>query len=72
MPKESKQPQSKYKGVRWAASSKRWRSTIQHNGELHQVGFFEDDLEAAKARDRLIIRLNLPLELQIYKPLKHT
>lgn len=43
---------SKYKGVSWFARDKNWRVAFRANGEFVWVGYFEDEIEAAKAYNR--------------------
>ena len=42
---------SKYKGVRWVAREKKWRSSIHHNGRTVYLGEFKDEISAARAYD---------------------
>ena len=41
---------SKYKGVHWFQSQKRWKATINNNGKNIFIGIFRNELDAAKAR----------------------
>ncbi|HSW00893.1 MAG TPA: hypothetical protein VLI39_12015 [Sedimentisphaerales bacterium] len=41
---------SRFKGV--YPHGDKWQAMIKHKGELFNLGLFEDDVEAAKARDR--------------------
>ncbi len=40
-----------YKGVTWAKEVKRWRSRISVNGKRIELGYFDSEIEAAKAYD---------------------
>jgi hypothetical protein len=40
---------SKYPGVCWEKSRRRWRATIQIDGKLHTIGRFEIEEDAAEA-----------------------
>lgn len=40
---------SKYKGVCWFASRKKWISRIHINGKTHHLGYFTNELEASEA-----------------------
>lgn len=51
---------SKYVGVSWNSSDKRWRAQIRENGRPVVIGCFKDENEAAKARDEHALRLNGP------------
>jgi hypothetical protein len=43
---------SKYKGVTWHKSTKKWHVQICYNGQHKSVGYFHDESQAAKAYDR--------------------
>jgi hypothetical protein len=43
---------SKYKGVSWYTREKRWVVKIHADGKTHTVGYFTDEVEAAKAYDK--------------------
>lgn len=43
---------SKYKGVCWSKSSKKFRAAINHNGKRYNLGYFDDEIAAAKAYDK--------------------
>jgi len=43
---------SRYKGVSWDKSSKKWRARITFNGKKSHIGQFDDEVEAARAYDR--------------------
>lgn len=58
---------SKYVGVRWQRESSKWISTVLDKGITYLCGCFDDDREAAKARDTKIISLGLKKPLQILK-----
>ena len=42
---------SKYKGVYWLKGRKKWRAQICFNGIQKTIGYFDDEIEAAKAYD---------------------
>jgi hypothetical protein len=42
---------SKYKGVHWSKSCKKYRAAISHNKKRFCLGYFRDEIEAAKAYD---------------------
>ena len=42
---------SKYKGVSWNERQKRWHARIQVNNQSRSLGFFKDEVEAAKMYD---------------------
>ncbi len=42
---------SKYKGVNWKKEARKWIVRIGVNGKQKQVGYFKDEIQAAKAYD---------------------
>jgi hypothetical protein len=48
---------SKYKGVGWDKGTKKWRTKIRFNTKLHHIGYFENEIEAAKAYDEKAVEL---------------
>ncbi len=42
---------SKYKGVSWHYPLRKWRSQIQLNNQRHSLGYFIDEIKAAKIYD---------------------
>jgi hypothetical protein len=40
---------SKYPGVCWSASNKKWRSSTMINGEIYHIGYFKNEERAAMA-----------------------
>jgi len=43
---------SKYKGVIWHKHTKKWNVQICYNGIHKTIGYFDDEIEAAKAYDK--------------------
>jgi hypothetical protein len=43
---------SKYKGVYWYKRTKRYAAAIRANGKKYSLGYFDDEVEAAKAYDK--------------------
>lgn len=39
---------SKYKGVSWKTDKRKWRASIKLNGKTFHLGYFNDELSAAK------------------------
>jgi hypothetical protein len=48
---------SKYKGVHWHKKGKKWNAIIKLNGKQYNIGFFADEIEAAKAYDKKAAQL---------------
>ena len=48
---------SSYRGVSWHERSQRWEVRVWGNGRQHFIGSFVDEVEAARAYDRAILRL---------------
>jgi len=42
---------SKYKGVCWYSREKRWAVRIHADGKTHTIGYFTNEIQAAKAYD---------------------
>lgn len=58
---------SKYKGVCWNKQAQMWKSSVSNKSVKYECGYYHDDREAAKARDRKIIALGLKKPLQVLK-----
>jgi len=43
---------SKYKGVRWYKNSRKWQARIGFRNKRVHLGYFTDEIEAARAYDR--------------------
>ncbi len=50
--KRNGQYTSKYKGVSWCKRDKKWITQIRLNGKLMHIGYFKNELDAAKAYDK--------------------
>ena len=50
--KKKKGAYSKYRGVTWEKSIKKWKAQIRINGLQTKIGYFDDEIEAAKAYDK--------------------
>jgi hypothetical protein len=62
---------SSFVGVSWFRPAKLWRAYMQVDGRRVELGYFKEEREAAKARDRAfiaaygaIVTVNLPEEAQ--------
>tara|TARA_R110000796_G_C14275735_1_gene401904 strand:+ start:34 stop:567 length:534 start_codon:yes stop_codon:yes gene_type:complete len=50
---------SKYVGVSWSNSSKKWKSAIKINGKTKHLGFFIDELEASRVYQNELNKIEL-------------
>ena len=50
---------SKFTGVHWCNTTQKWGAMIGINGKKKNLGLFESELDAAKARDSFILQNNL-------------
>lgn len=57
-----------YIGVGWNRETQSWRSSVSEKGIKYDCGYFSNERDAAKARDRKILALGLDKPLQILKP----
>lgn len=48
---QSERGSSRFKGVSWYKRDKKWRSGIRYNDQLIHLGYFDDEIDAAKAYD---------------------
>ncbi len=46
-----RQGKSRYKGVSWDKDNRKWVATIRVEGKCRRIGFFEDEISAARAYD---------------------
>jgi len=49
---------SKYKGVHWNKRQKKWAAQIHCNNKKYHLGYFTDEIEAAKAYDKKAAELH--------------
>jgi len=54
--KSHKGSSSKFKGVFWHKSDKRWRASIYIHGKLRYLGQYMSEIDAAKAYDQVAIK----------------
>jgi hypothetical protein len=54
---------SNYIGVCLIKTADKWKATVYYENNLHNIGHFNDELEAAKARDKYIKDNDLPHRL---------
>lgn len=53
----SKSSSSKFKGVSWLKRDKRWYACINKNYKTYAIGYFKNEVDAAKAYDKKAIEL---------------
>lgn len=51
-----KKSSSRFKGVVWGKSIKKWHARITFNGNLIHIGYYQNDVEAARAYDGMAKR----------------
>jgi hypothetical protein len=57
-----------YKGVNYKTSQRKWVASLGWKGENISCGSWKTEIEAVRARDKVIIRMGLPIhKLQIFK-----
>ncbi len=49
---------SKYKGVMWNKRNKKWTATLTVNYKKHHLGYFSNELDAAKAYDQAALKFS--------------
>jgi len=49
---------SRFRGVYWHKQARKWAASICFRGVHHHLGLFEDEVEAARTRDRKAIELH--------------
>ena len=52
---------SRFRGVTWNKHLKKWQAQVEFNKKNHYVGLFNNEIEAAKARDKKALELFGPI-----------
>ena len=60
---------SKYRGVSWYGTSRKWRAQIRTNGKYKHIGYFHCEMEAARAYD--MVAINLGFDVQALNSTHH-
>jgi hypothetical protein len=50
--RSSRHKTSRYKGVHWRKRGKKWAAAIRCDNKTHHLGYFKDEIEAARAYDK--------------------
>jgi hypothetical protein len=53
-----KETSSRFKGVYWGKSARKWRSSITYERKVIQLGYFDTEEDAARAYDTAAVRLH--------------
>lgn len=48
---------SQYKGVSWNKAERKWRAVVRSKGELIHIGYYDSEIDAAKAYDEKALEL---------------
>ncbi len=56
---------SRYRGVSWNKSKNQWQAIIGFAGEKENLGYFDDEVEAARAYDTRAAELDRPTKLDL-------
>jgi hypothetical protein len=59
---------SKYRGVSWNSNCCKWRAQVWKGNDVRHLGYFEDEIEAAKAYDRAVLELRGPNAQTNFQP----
>lgn len=58
-----------YTGVEWSRKEQCFKAYVTINKKKTLVGIFVEEVDAAKARDRAILKHNLNVPLQVLRPI---
>ena len=51
---------SRFRGVSWNSNCAKWRAQVWKGSDVHHLGYFEDEVDAARAYDEAVIRIRGP------------
>ena len=51
---------SRFRGVSWNSNTSKWRAQVWRGAEVHHVGYFEQEEDAAHAYDEAVVRIRGP------------
>ncbi|KAL4425396.1 hypothetical protein ABPG75_009412 [Micractinium tetrahymenae] len=51
---------SRFRGVSWNSGCSKWRTQVWKGNEVHHVGYFEQEMDAARAYDAAALRIRGP------------
>ena len=57
--KKNKMSSSTYHGISFDNTRKKWRCYFQHKNKQHYGGYFDDEIDAAKAYNEYCVKNNL-------------
>ena len=52
---------SKFRGITWHKTNKKWLSSISHNKKRVNLGYYEDEETAAQAYDVAVLKYKKPI-----------
>ena len=53
--KEATGKTSRFFGVYWDKRTRKWHATVWHGGKMHHIGYYDDEVDAARAVDKWLV-----------------